>query len=57
MEGTRKQAYAFLLSAAMLHLKWDLVPLLGWTGLVASLAVDSAFTADQEVGALRRRIP
>jgi hypothetical protein len=24
MEGTRKEAYSFLLSAAMLHLKWDL---------------------------------
>jgi hypothetical protein len=25
METARKEAYAFLLSAAMLHLKWDLV--------------------------------
>jgi hypothetical protein len=25
MDNNRKQAYAFLLSAALLHLKWDLV--------------------------------
>jgi hypothetical protein len=31
MEAARKEAYAFLLSAAMLHLKWDLVRF--WHGL------------------------
>jgi hypothetical protein len=31
MEANRKQAYAFLLSAALLHLKWDLAAF--WRGL------------------------
>lgn len=31
MEAARKDAYAFLLSAALLHLKWDLVRF--WHGL------------------------
>jgi hypothetical protein len=31
MDENRKQAYSFLLSAALLHLKWDLVAF--WTGL------------------------
>jgi hypothetical protein len=31
MEEKRKQAYSFLLSAALLHLKWDTAPF--WRGL------------------------
>jgi hypothetical protein len=31
MDESRKQTYSFLLSAALLHVKWDLVA--SWTGL------------------------